>query len=90
MTWRKPMHVSHRFFGTLLLGIALVSTTVGCARPAIYDPYYHDYHHWDSHEVVYYQRWEVETRREHRDFERRGDDEHKEYWTWRHSHEDHH
>jgi hypothetical protein len=36
-------------------------------------------------EVVYYQQWETDTHRDHRDFRRRKDDEQKEYWTWRHS-----
>jgi hypothetical protein len=54
----------------------------------VYDPAYEDYHVWDSNEGVYYQRWEVETRRDHRDFHRRNSDEQKEYWSWRHNHHD--
>ena len=36
--------------------------------------------------IVYYQNWEGETHREHRDFRRRNSEEQKEYWDWRHKH----
>ena len=38
---------------------------------------------------VYYQQWENENQREHRDFRQRSPDEQKEYWSWRHSYPDH-
>jgi hypothetical protein len=63
----------------------------GCAAHAfyrVYDPGYSDYHVWDKDEAGYYQHWEVETHRRHRDFRKRNSDELKEYWTWRHSHHD--
>jgi hypothetical protein len=63
----------------------------GCAARAsyrVYDPAYEDYHVWDSNEGVYYQRWEVETRRDHRDSRGRNSDEQKKYWSWRHNHHD--
>jgi len=63
----------------------------GCAARAsyrVYDPAYGDYHLWDHNEAAYYQRWEVETHREHRDFAKRSADEQKEYWKWHHSHSD--
>jgi hypothetical protein len=53
-----------------------------------HDPYT-DYHEWNNDEVVYYNRWTVETRRDpHRDFRHLNKDEQKEYWTWRHNHGD--
>jgi hypothetical protein len=62
----------------------------GCAVHArVYDPYYHDYHGWNG-ETVYYNQWEHDTHREHRDFNKRNDDEKKEYWDWRHKQNDHH
>jgi hypothetical protein len=81
-----------RYFGSLVLAAVMISPVVieGCATHArVYDAEYHDYHVWDDREAVYYQRWEVETHREHRDFDRRSDEEKREYWKWRHSHEDH-
>jgi hypothetical protein len=60
----------------------------GCATHRVYDPYYHDYHQWNQPEQVYYQQWEGETHRDHRDLNQRAADEQKEYWTWRHNHPD--
>ena len=70
----------------------MVSTglVTGCTVHArYYDPYYHDYHPV-SGEVVYYDHWERDTHREHKDLNKRSKDEQKEYWDWRHSHNDQH
>jgi len=85
------MRTTNRIFGTALLAAALISPVAltSCAARAsyrVYDPYYEDYHVWDSHENGYYLRWESETHREHRDFNKRDKGEQKEYWDWRHSH----
>jgi len=82
-----------RYVTSLLLGVAIFSPMVfnGCAARAsyrVYDRSYSDYHAWDSNEVVFYQRWEVETHRDHREFRKRHADEQKEYWSWRHNHHD--
>ncbi len=69
-----------------ILAASLVSA--GCATHRVYDPYYADYHTWDSHETVYYTQWETENHKDHVDFNKRSGDEQKEYWTWRHSHMD--
>ena len=64
----------------------------GCASHAtvrVYDPYYHDYHAWNDHEVVYYRQWVAETRRPYRDFRKLQPPEQREYWAWRHNHPDH-
>jgi hypothetical protein len=42
-----------------------------------------------SQETVYYNQWEHDTHREHRDLNKRTDSEQKEYSDWRRSH-DHH
>jgi hypothetical protein len=81
----------HRYGFSILLAVALGSPVVfsGCAVRGsyrVYDPAYSDYHVWNSGEVGFYQNWEVETHREHREFNRRNADEKKEYWTWRHNH----
>ena len=75
-------------FASVLVLPVLLS---GCAVHAGYydDPYYHDRHVW-SGEVVYYNQWEHDTHRDHKDFNKRSAAEQKEYWDWRHSHEDHH
>ena len=59
----------------LLLAVAITSPAVitGCR----------------SQETVYYNQWEHDTHREHRDLNKRTDSEQKEYSDWRRSH-DHH
>jgi hypothetical protein len=89
------MSVGSRILSSSLLAVALASSVAGiaCEHHAyrVYDPYYTDYHVWNNDEVVYYNRWSVETHRDpHRDFRHINKDEQKEYWTWRHNHEDHH
>ena len=83
------MHTRLKWLPSLLMAGVLVIPAVitGCAEHTtrVYDPYYSDYHVWDRNEVVYYQRWEGDTHREHKDFNRRNADEQKEYWNWRHS-----
>ena len=82
-----------RYLGLMLVAAALVAFPAvfsGCAaRVQVYDEEHRDYHYWNHNEIVYYQRWEVETHRDHRDFDRRNDQEKKEYWNWRHTHNDH-
>jgi hypothetical protein len=85
------MRHTYRFLYLLLLTAILASplAITGCAARAsyrVYDPYHSDYHRWDGHEVGYYQRWEVETHRDHHDFDKRDKDDQKQYWNWRHVH----
>ena len=85
-----------RFVSSLFLGAALGSVAPGtaCAHHhyyRAYDPYYSDYHDWNDNEVVYYHQWANEYHRDpNRDFRKLRPEEQKEYWTWRHSHEDRH
>jgi len=83
------------FVSSLFLAAALMSSVLGTAcehhHYRVYDPYYSDYHVWNDGEVVYYQQWSRETHHdEHRDFRKLPPEEQKQYWTWRHSHGDHH
>jgi hypothetical protein len=81
-----------RDIGSCLFAAAIAITTIttGCREHATYyDPYYRDYHPING-EVVYYSQWEHETHRDHVDLKKRNKDEQKEYWDWRHKHEDHH
>lgn len=78
-----------RSLAPVLLGTALSFPLLlsGCtARVTYYDPYYHDYHRWDNHEVVLYGQWEHDTHRDHVEFNQRNDTDKKAYWDWRHSH----
>ena len=81
-----------RGLNSFLLAVVLAAPllTTACAEHhsyRAYDPYYHDYHRWDNNEVVYYNRWTVETHRDqHRDFRKLSHNEQNEYWEWRHHH----
>ena len=83
---------SHRV-SSLLLAAALASSFAGLAcgdhhHYRAYDPYYTDYHVWNSNEVVYYNQWTTETHRDpHRQFKKLPPNEQKDYWTWRHNHD---
>jgi hypothetical protein len=79
-----------RLASGLVLAAALTAPLIsGCAVHArVYDPYYNDYHDWNG-ETVYYSQWETETHHQHMDFNKRSKDEQKQYWDWRHSHEQH-
>ena len=78
-----------RCAGFVLAAMPLLLTGCGGGGVAVgytaYDPYYGDYHPWDS-EVVYYNQWEHEGHRHHHDYRRLKPAEQKEYWTWRQSH----
>jgi hypothetical protein len=84
------MHTASRVMSAFLIAGVIASPLAvsGCATHRVYDPYYHDYHRWNRDEVVFYQRWEVDTRRDHRDWDARNADEQREYWNWRHNHQD--
>ena len=77
-------------FIALVLFAAVVSPTLlsGCSgRATYYDADYRDYHPWNHTEIVFYGQWETETHRDHHDFKQRSADEQKEYWHWRHDHD---
>jgi hypothetical protein len=80
------MRYQHRL--TRLLTIATLMATpltfAACASHQIYDPYYHDYHRWNSVEDGYYRGWESQTGRSHLDFARRPATEQHTYFNWRH------
>jgi hypothetical protein len=89
------MRLTKRWLGVFLVAVAVASPVVvaGCAghaRVRVYDPYYGDYHAWNDNEVVFYRQWVVETHRPYREFRALPPEEQREYWNWRHHHQDHH
>jgi hypothetical protein len=89
---RERRRMMTRTIHSYLLSAALAAAvfTTGCTVHAgYYDPYYHD-HHPVGGEVVFYQQWETETHRDHADLNHRNREEQREYWNWRHHHDDHH
>lgn len=75
---------------TLPVMVLYVGLMLGAAcapPPRYYDAAYGDYHTWNQPEVGFYAQWEVETHRPHQDFGKRSAGEQKEYFTWRHNHD---
>lgn len=88
------MDFKSRLLSSGLLSMALASSVLGtaCAHHyyRVYDPYYSDYHVWNDTEITYYHQWARENHYdENRDFRHLPPEQQKQYWTWRHSHEDH-
>lgn len=79
-----------KILGTLALAAALTAPVVisGCAA-RVYDYEYQDYHHWNGPERGYYEEWEDRTHRRHEDYDRRNQDEQRDYWRWRNSRHGH-
>ena len=80
------MRARPRGFTLTLLFAGLVSSA---AIGACY--HHHDYDYvavrWSVGEEPYYERWEHETHRDHRDWDQRNGDEQRAYWQWRHDHQ---
>ena len=83
-----------RFSAVLISALALgtIVASTGCAEQhhRTYDPYYHDYHTWNSGEEVYYKQWVGERHYEYVDYKHQTADRRKEYWRWRHDHDHDH
>jgi hypothetical protein len=85
MTHRKRL-VSALFLAAASLAPLAIS---GCAaRARVYDPYYSDYHYWNTREDRAYRMWLAERHYEYREFNRLNREEQHDYWAWRHSHPD--
>jgi hypothetical protein len=70
-----------RFFAAGVI-VCVVLLGAGCAH-RYYHANYHDYHHWNSSETVYYNQWQSENH-ERRDYRRLSDRDKERYWEWRH------
>lgn len=55
----------------------------------VYDPDHKDYHNWDQREGDVYRHWLEERHEAYVDYERLDKKRQREYWKWRHEHEDH-
>jgi hypothetical protein len=76
------------FGSTARAGLAsiVLSALTGCAAGySTYDPYWHDYHQWDSGENRIYLQWAISTHRPYRAYERLGLTDQRAYWAWRHT-----
>ncbi len=78
--WKRA--VPHLVLASLLTApVALI----GCAERGyrVYDPDDGTYHNWNHAEVTYYNNWEHQTHRQHKDYRKRSQDEQNQYWQWR-------
>jgi type III secretory pathway component EscR len=81
----------HRFLGTILLGMALMSPAVVKGEEHHYKRYYdrdaRDWHEWNEREERAYRHY-MEEKRERREWARLRRAQQREYWRWRHRHPD--
>ena len=96
------MHRGKKYVASLFLSAALLAPLGAFAMAPqdeherheqeerrVYDPYHKDYHTWNRAEDDVYRHW-LETRhRAYVDFEHLKKSEQRDYWNWRHSHEEH-
>ncbi len=75
-------------------GLALILSLAGLASVATVGCYTHPHHdydqvsvRWSGGEEPYYERWEGETHRDHKDWQQRNSDEQRDYWSWRRNHQ---
>jgi hypothetical protein len=102
---RKSMHRGNKYVASLFITAALLAPmgAMAAARPQddherheqeererrVYDPYHKDYHSWNHDEDRVYRQW-LETRnRAYVDYDHLKRKEQREYWNWRHEHEEH-
>lgn len=77
------MSYSIRVSSVLFAIVLACGVFSGCRDRDYHDPYYHDNHPRAS-EQPYYNHWEQETHREHKELNQRSQAEQKQYWDWRH------
>lgn len=84
-----------RYLSTFLLGVAMCAPVVLHAEDAHTKRYYdkdkRDYHVWNENEDRAYRHWLQEERRQaYHPWQKSRAAEQREYWRWRHEHQDWH
>jgi len=90
----KLMLFGAAMFATLSLAAAPVRAQDHDDRRSVqehrvYDPIHKDYHNWNGDEDRRYHTYMEERHEKYRDFSRLSKKQQREYWQWRHDHEDH-
>ena len=99
------MHRRYKYFGTMLLAAALATPLASAKpllaiqdhddhdrdrdEHRVYDRNHKDYHNWDANEDRVYRHWLEGKHETYREFNRLNAKRQREYWDWRHHHEDH-
>jgi hypothetical protein len=80
------MRPRHQLVTSLMIAALFTAPLAlgACAGHRAYDPYYGDYHRWNSSEDGFYRQWEGLTGRPHGEFGLRSPDEQHAYFDWRH------
>ena len=85
-----------KFLGALMLTGVLMTPAIMSAKDhdrddqrRYYDPYNRDYHQWNENEERAYRHWvEQERHQQYRDWKHARKRDQREYWRWRHEHQD--
>ncbi len=80
-----------RLVAVLVFGASLAAPVASFADEyhRYYDREHHDWHEWNDREARAYRHWLVEERHErYREYARLRARQRREYWEWRHAHED--
>jgi hypothetical protein len=84
-----------KFVGAILLTGVLMTPAMMIAKDhdrddhRYYDPYKKDYHEWNENEARAYRHWvEQERHQQYRDWHKASKRDQREYWRWRHDHQD--
>ncbi len=77
------------FFGTLIMAAALTAPVAAQAVDVrIYDKGHKDYHVWNDNEDRAHRRWLEERHEQNREWKRENTSRQRDYWKWRHEHND--
>jgi hypothetical protein len=83
-----------RYFSTLLLGAILcypvVTRTAYADDHRYYDAEHKDYHEWNENEGRAWRHWLEINHRAYHEWDKAKTREQREYWHWRHDHQDWH
>lgn len=75
----------------LVLAATVAGTVLGSGCTAsvrVFDADHQDYHSWDNREDRAYRRFLMERHQEYRSMSQLSDADQRDYWRWRHAHED--
>jgi hypothetical protein len=98
------MHRGKKYLATLFVSAALMAPLAARAlapqddherheqqeqQRRIYDRDHKDYHNWDAREDGAYRHWREERHEAYVDYGQLKRKEQRDYWRWRHEHEEH-
>ncbi len=86
------MQQNRSYRRSLIVAATLASAVLGgagcVARVRLFDADHQDYHRWDGREDRAYRRYLSERHEEYRGVSSLSDEDQRNYWRWRHTHQD--